>query len=121
VTPPDHNRSKFRNRFPAGQKPLRNEGPNRASRERGSGGAMAKYTRYLELAQQAKVAGDEVAVQHNLQHAEHWYPTARADPRTQQFSFWRPDKIGDSGQDGFLIQDRDGDAVPPSELAAAVL
>jgi hypothetical protein len=39
----------------------------------------------------------------------------------QQFSFWRPDKIGDSGRDGFLIQDRDGDAVPPSELAAAVL
>jgi Domain of unknown function (DUF4167) len=43
---------------------------------------MVKYTRYLELAQQAKVAGDEVAVQHNLQHAEHWYRTARADPRT---------------------------------------
>src|SRR5215207_6421340 len=41
--------------------------------------------------------------------------------RWQQFSFWRPDKIGDSGRDGFLIQDRDGDAVPPSELAAAVL
>jgi hypothetical protein len=40
---------------------------------------------------------------------------------TQQFSFWRPDKIGDSGRDGFLIQDRDGDAVPPSELAAEVL
>ena len=43
---------------------------------------MARYTRYLELAQQAKVAGDGVAVQHNLQHAEHWYRTARADQRT---------------------------------------
>jgi hypothetical protein len=44
-----------------------------------------------------------------------------ANGGNQQFSFWRPDKIGDSGRDGFLIQDRDGDAVPPSELAAAVL
>jgi hypothetical protein len=82
VTPPDHDRSKFRNRFPAGQKPSRNDGSNRASREHGrtgNGGAMARYTRYLELAQQAKVAGDEVAVQHNLQHAEHWYRMARAD------------------------------------------
>ena len=40
---------------------------------------MVKYTRYLELAQQAKVAGDEVAVQHNLQHAEHWYRTVVAE------------------------------------------
>jgi hypothetical protein len=40
---------------------------------------MAQHTRYLELAQQARVAGDEVAVQHNLQHAEHWYRTAMAD------------------------------------------
>jgi hypothetical protein len=85
VTPPDHDRSKFRNRFPAGQKPSRNEGVNWASRERGKtgdGGAMARYTRYLELARQAKMAGDEVAVQHNLQHAEHWYRTARTDQQT---------------------------------------
>jgi len=38
VTPPDHDRSKFRNRFPAGQKPSRNEGANWASRERGKTG-----------------------------------------------------------------------------------
>ena len=43
---------------------------------------MAKHTRYLELAQQARTAGDEVAMQHNLQHAEHWYRTAMADHRT---------------------------------------
>jgi hypothetical protein len=43
---------------------------------------MAKHTRYLELAQQARTAGDEVAMQHNLQHAEHWYRTAMADRRT---------------------------------------
>jgi hypothetical protein len=40
---------------------------------------MTKYSRYLELAQQAKTAGDEVAAQHHLQHAEHWYRTAMAD------------------------------------------
>ena len=81
MTPPEQNRSTFRNRFPAHHKPSRNGGSGRAGGERGNGGAMAKYTRYLELAQQAKAAGDEVAVQHNLQHAEHWYRTARADRR----------------------------------------
>ena len=45
---------------------------------------MAKYTRYLELAQQAKVLGDEIATQHNLQHAEHWYRTAMADRQLKQ-------------------------------------
>ena len=45
---------------------------------------MAKYARYLELAQQARTAGDEVAVQHNLQHAEHWYRTAMADRQLKQ-------------------------------------
>jgi hypothetical protein len=43
---------------------------------------MAKHTRYLELARQATAAGDEVAMQHNLQHAEHWYRTAMADRQT---------------------------------------
>ena len=81
MTPPEQNRSTFRNRFPAHHKPSRNGGSGRAGGERGTGGALAKYTRYLDLAQQAKAAGDEVAVQHNLQHAEHWYRTARADRR----------------------------------------
>jgi hypothetical protein len=45
---------------------------------------MAKSARHLELAQQATVIGDEVAAQHNLQHAEHWYRTAMADRRSGQ-------------------------------------
>jgi hypothetical protein len=48
----------------------------------GSEGAMAKHTHYLELARQARRASDEVATQHNLQHAEHWYYTVMADRRT---------------------------------------
>jgi hypothetical protein len=43
---------------------------------------MAKHTRYLELARQATAAGDEVAIQHNLQYAKHWYRTAMADRQT---------------------------------------
>ena len=43
---------------------------------------MAKHTHYLELARQARRASDEVATQHNLQHAEHWYYTVMADRRT---------------------------------------
>ena len=28
--------------------------------------------------------GDEIATQHNLQHAEHWYRTAMADQQSGQ-------------------------------------
>jgi hypothetical protein len=30
------------------------------------------------------VVSDEIATQHNLQHAEHWYRTAMADRRPEQ-------------------------------------
>ena len=83
---PNQNRSGSRNRFPAGHKPSQHGSAGRVDRGRGRGGsegAMAKHTRYLELAQQARTAGDEVAMQHNLQHAEHWYRTAMADRRTE--------------------------------------
>jgi hypothetical protein len=86
VTPPDQHRSRSRNRFPADQKPAWNGKTGRSGTDRvkAGGNVMAKYARYLELAQQAKVAGDEVATQHNLQHAEHWYRTAMADRRPEQ-------------------------------------
>ena len=86
MTPPDQHRSRSRNRFPTDQKPAWNGKTGRPGTDRVKvgGHAMAKYTRYLELAQQAKVAGDEVATQHNLQHAEHWYRTAMADQRPEQ-------------------------------------
>jgi hypothetical protein len=86
VTPPDQYQSRSRKRFPADQKPAWNgrTGRPEAERVKVGGNAMAKYARYLELAQQAKVAGDKVATQHNLQHAEHWYRTAMADQRPEQ-------------------------------------
>ena len=86
MTPPDQHRSRSRNRFPADQKPAWNgeTGRSGTGRVKVGGNAMAKYARYLELAQQAKVAGDEVATQHNLQHAEHWYRTAMADRQPEQ-------------------------------------
>ena len=86
VRPPDQNHSRSRNRFPADPKPAWNgrTGRSGADRVKVGGNAMAKNARYLELAQQAKVAGDEVATQHNLQHAEHWYRTAMADRRPEQ-------------------------------------
>jgi hypothetical protein len=86
VTPPDQHRSRSRNRFPADQKPAWNGKDSRSGADRGKvgGNAMAKYARYLEFAQQAKVLGDEIATQHNLQHAEHWYRTAMADRQPEQ-------------------------------------
>jgi hypothetical protein len=38
---------------------------------------------HLELAELARTAGDEVAVQHHLQHAEHWYRMAMTDERSR--------------------------------------
>jgi hypothetical protein len=86
VTPPDQHRSRSRNQLPTDQKPSWNGRAGRSGTDRSKvgGNAMAKYTRYLELAQQAKVIGDEIATQHNLQHAEHWYRTAMADRRPEQ-------------------------------------
>jgi len=56
---------------------------------------MTKHARYLDLAQDAKAAGDEITAQGHLQYAEHWYRTAMADRRP-------PDPIeeiaGDEGQ-----------------------
>ena len=86
VTPPDQHRSRSRSRFPTDQKPSWNGKTSRpgADRVKVGSNAMAKYARYLELAQQAKVIGDEIATQHNLQHAEHWYRTAMADRQPEQ-------------------------------------
>jgi hypothetical protein len=85
VTPPDQHR-RSRNQFPTDQKSAWNgkTGRSGADRVKVGSNAMAKYARYLELAQQAKVIGDEVATQHNLQHAEHWYRTAMADRQPEQ-------------------------------------
>jgi len=49
--------------------------------ERVRGDAMTKHARYLDLAQDAKAAGDEITAQGHLQYAEHWYRTAMADRR----------------------------------------
>jgi hypothetical protein len=86
VTPPDQHRSRSRNQLPTDQKRTWNGRTSRpeVDRVKVGGNAMAKYARYLELAQQAKVLGDEIATQHNLQHAEHWYRTAMADRRPEQ-------------------------------------
>lgn len=82
MTPPDQHRSS-RDEFPGGRKPPRQGGAGRGGRGKAGGeSAMAKHARYLELAQQARTAGDEVATQHNLQHAEHWYRTAMTDRRS---------------------------------------
>jgi hypothetical protein len=64
VTPPDQHRSRSRNRFPTDHKPAWNGRTGRSGADRGKvgGNAMAKYARYLELAQQARVLGDEIAV-----------------------------------------------------------
>lgn len=87
MPPPEQHRSRSRNQFPANYKPpARNDRASRSGADRAKvgGNAMAKYARYLELAQQAKILGDEIATQHNLQHAEHWYRTAMADGQPEQ-------------------------------------
>jgi hypothetical protein len=88
VPPPRHNRPIYRN-------PNRTSGIDGGSPERVRGDAMTKHARYLDLAQDAKVAGDEIAAQGHLQYAEHWYRTAMADRRP-------PEPVDDAGDDGDL-------------------
>ena len=40
-----------------------------------SGNAQRNYTRYMELAREAAVRGDDVEVQNCYQHAEHYFRT----------------------------------------------
>jgi len=85
VTPREHKRSNFHSRNRAGRQPVRTGDDDREGHDRGKPGRespMAKCKRYRDLAERAKAAGDEVGVQHNLQHAEHWFRTAMADQQT---------------------------------------
>ena len=43
--------------------------------QNGSGNARRNYERYMELAREAAVRGDEVEVQNCYQHAEHYFRT----------------------------------------------
>ena len=74
VPPPRHNRSPYRSQSRA-------PGLDGGTPERVRGDAMTKHARYLDLAQDAKAAGDEITAQGHLQYAEHWYRTAMADRR----------------------------------------
>ena len=49
----------------------------RANQQRpnGSGNARRNYARYIELAREAAVRGDDVDVQNYYQHAEHYFRT----------------------------------------------
>jgi hypothetical protein len=87
--PPRNDRFHSRPRPPAGamggkpgigNRPRNDRGGNGSSNGRVSAGeARNRHAKYLELARQAKVAGDEVGEQTNLQYAEHWYRTANAE------------------------------------------
>ena len=44
-------------------------------RPNGSGNAQRNYERYIELAREAAVRGDDVEVQNCYQHAEHYFRT----------------------------------------------
>ena len=47
--------------------------PGNQQRPNGSGSAQRNYARYMELAREAAVRGDDVEVQNCYQHAEHYF------------------------------------------------
>jgi Domain of unknown function (DUF4167) len=49
--------------------------PAGQQRRNGSGNAKRTYERYVELAREAAVRGDDVEVQNCYQHAEHYFRT----------------------------------------------
>ena len=95
VPPPRHNRSPYRSQSRA-------PGLDGGTPERVRGDAMTKHARYLDLAQDAKAAGDEITAQGHLQYAEHWYRTAMADRRP-------PEPVEELvGEDGMVMDGGQG-------------
>jgi N-acyl-D-aspartate/D-glutamate deacylase len=84
VTLPDQNHPKFRNRYPPVESRRETRVPIGMAMgvaDRATAVPWARSQKYLELAQQARAAGNDIAMQHNLQHAGHWYRTAWNDQR----------------------------------------
>jgi hypothetical protein len=52
--------------------------PANQQRPNGSGNAKRNYERYVALAREAAVRGDDVEVQNCYQHAEHYFRTMNA-------------------------------------------
>ena len=47
--------------------------PSKQQRPNGSGNAKRNYERYVDLAREAAVRGDDIEVQNCYQHAEHYF------------------------------------------------
>ena len=61
------------NRRPQRRPP--NSRSSNQQRANGSGNAQRNYNRYIELAREAAVRGDDVEVQNCYQYAEHYFRT----------------------------------------------
>lgn len=64
-----------KNRQPQRRPPNFRASSGNQQRSSGSGNAQRNYTRYVELAREAAVRGDDVEVQNCYQHAEHYFRT----------------------------------------------
>ena len=62
-------------RRPQTRPPYSRTSPANQQRQNGSGNAKRNYERYMELAREAAVQGDDVEVQNCYQHAEHYFRT----------------------------------------------
>jgi hypothetical protein len=67
------------NEIRKGRRPQRRPPNSRTSpanqRQNGSGKEKHNYERYMEMAREAAVRGDDVEVQNCYQHAEHYFTT----------------------------------------------
>jgi hypothetical protein len=93
-------RSRGRGRRP----PSSNTNPNRTFDSAGPeikirGSASHVYEKYMQLARDANTAGDRVAAENYLQHAEHyWRIMAASQPQQQPYQGQQPHQInGNSG------------------------
>ena len=62
-------------RRPPRRPPNSRTSPANQQRQKGSGNAERNYERYVALAREAAVRGDDVEVQNCYQHAEHYFRT----------------------------------------------
>ncbi|NJO34929.1 MAG: DUF4167 domain-containing protein [Rhodospirillales bacterium] len=62
-------------RRPQRRPPNSRTSPTNQQRSNGSGNAKRNYERYVELAREATVRGDDVEMQNCYQYAEHYFRT----------------------------------------------
>jgi hypothetical protein len=95
-------------------RPQNFDGGNAEGRVRGN--AYQVMEKYLAMARDASAAGDRIAMENYLQHAEHYYRMLNANGEANRGRPARADANGGGGQGNGVDGQQDDDAQPGNSL-----